>query len=66
MERWMRGELRDTFREAFDHLAGYRAFSGDEVRAVWDGFLDGDLGSTWSRPWLLVALGAWVEGHSLV
>jgi len=65
MERWMRVELRDTCREAIGHLAAHPAFSGDEVRAVWDGFLDGDPRFTWSRPWLLVALGTWVERHSL-
>lgn len=65
MKRWMRGELREFCREAIDHLAAHAAFAGDEVRAVWQGFLDGDSRYTWSRPWLLVALGAWVDRHSL-
>lgn len=65
MKRWMSDELRAPCREAIGSLADHPAFAEDEVREVWDSFLDGDPRYTWSRPWLLVALGSWVRRHSL-
>lgn len=65
MERWMRSELREPCREAIGNLADHPAIVGKRIRDVWDSFLDGDPCYTWSRPWLLVALGAWVERQDL-
>lgn len=65
MTQWMRGELRESCREAIGSLARHPAFVDERVRDVWEGFLDGDPRYTWSRPWLLAALGSWVRRHSL-
>jgi hypothetical protein len=35
--------------------------NGDAVQSVWRSFLGNDGSITWSRPWALVALNAWLE-----
>jgi asparagine synthase (glutamine-hydrolysing) len=58
---WMRGALRPYAERHLgpDGLAGRECFNGEGVRAVWQDFLDGR--ESWSRPWTLVALNAWLE-----
>ena len=61
-EVWMRGDLRD-FCEAHlgrTGLGGGPLFDGPAIESVWQGFLDGR-GESWSRPWALVALHAWMD-----
>ena len=65
---WMRGPLR---RYCEDHLVGPTGlsgrglFDGSAVGNLWQAFLAGDRRVTWSRPWALVALGAWLARHDL-
>lgn len=59
---WMRDELRAFCDE---HLgptgaAQQQVLRRDAVQAVWQSFLCGR-GETWSRPWALVALNAWMK-----
>jgi len=61
--RWMRGPLRAYCREGIEAAAAHPAFWADPVSAVWEDFRRGDL--HWSRPWLLVALGCWLEREGI-
>jgi asparagine synthase (glutamine-hydrolysing) len=59
---WMRDELRAFCEE---HLgptgaAQQQVLRREAVQAVWQSFLRGR-GETWSRPWALVALNAWMK-----
>lgn len=64
-DRWMRGPLESFCEEGVEALAAHDAFNGDAVRDVWKGFQDGEPGLTWSRPWLLVALGRWLDREGI-
>lgn len=64
-DKWMRGPLRQFCEEGISAVADSDAFSGSGARRVWTRFLDGDRALTWSRPWLLVALGRWLGRESL-
>jgi asparagine synthase (glutamine-hydrolysing) len=59
---WMRGELRDFCESHLSRsgLGGNALFNAPAVDAVWRGFLSGT-GDSWSRPWALVALQAWMQ-----
>ena len=61
-DAWMRGELRDLCEHHLGPggLGGGSVLNGDAVQAVWTSFLN-NTGQTWSRPWALVALHAWME-----
>lgn len=65
MARWMRGPLRARCETALDRVAAHGAFHGHVVHATWEDFLDGRRDTQWSRPWLLVALGAWMGRTSV-
>jgi asparagine synthase (glutamine-hydrolysing) len=68
LDLWMRGDLR-TFCEhhlGSSGLAGRAPFRSDAVRSVWQAFLKNDGRVTWSRPWTLVALNAWMEQTGVV
>ncbi|MGH9201420.1 MAG: asparagine synthase-related protein, partial [Vicinamibacterales bacterium] len=59
---WMRGELRG-FCEAHlgpEAIAQQQLLRPEAVQWVWRSFLAGN-GETWSRPWALVALNAWMK-----
>lgn len=58
-DRWMRGPLRDYCRAGIEAAAGHPALRAGSVEDVWNDFQRGSL--HWSRPWLLVALGRWLE-----
>ncbi len=62
-ESWMRGPLRSFCEDHLgsDALDGRSVVNGDVVRRMWRGFVSGDPEMTWSRPWTLVALNAWLE-----
>lgn len=64
-DRWMRGPLRPFCEEGVEAVAAHEAFRGDAVDEVWRGFLAGDPAVPWSRPWLLVALGHWIERETV-
>jgi asparagine synthase (glutamine-hydrolysing) len=67
LDIWMRGGLR-TF---CDRHLGPAGLSSREivrpaaVQAVWQSFLSGKPSTTWSRPWALVTLNAWLERTGL-
>jgi asparagine synthase (glutamine-hydrolysing) len=63
LDLWMRGELR-TFCERHlgpEGLSGRGILNGEAVQSVWRSFIANDGTLTWSRPWALVALDAWLE-----
>ena len=55
---WSRG--RDFTGETGLAWAPEQSHVREAVRAVWQSFLGGR-GETWSRPWALVALNAWMK-----
>ncbi|MGH9176092.1 MAG: asparagine synthase (glutamine-hydrolyzing), partial [Vicinamibacterales bacterium] len=59
---WMRGDLRDFCEHHLGPrgIAGRSVFNPPAVESVWHSFLARE-GETWSRPWALVALHAWME-----
>ena len=61
-ERWLRGPLRSEMIAVFtpERLArvGIRHLPAS---LVWDGFLAGRAGYTWSRPWAIYTLVRWAE-----
>ena len=59
---WMRGELRGFCEHHLGRsgLGGRAIFDPRAIDAVWRSFLARE-GDTWSRPWALVALNAWME-----
>jgi asparagine synthase (glutamine-hydrolysing) len=64
---WMRRDLRG-FCDV--HLgergaAGRGLLHGPAVRRLWRDFLAGDPRTTWSRPWTLVALDAWIADNGI-
>ena len=65
MDRWMRGPLKQRGTEAIDVLAEHGAFRPDAVQATWQDFLQRNRDVRWSRPWLLVVLGSWMDRHSV-
>ena len=64
---WMKGELR----ELCEHHLGPEGLGGRGVCVpaaldrLWQRFLAGDRRTSWSRPWALVALNAWMEQHDV-
>lgn len=64
-DRWMRGPLESFCEEGIESVAAHGAFDSDAVRDVWTGFQEGKPGLTWSRPWLLVALGRWLDREAV-
>lgn len=63
---WMRGELRDFCEHHLGStgLAARPVFRPQAVESVWQSFLNSE-GETWSRPWALVALNAWLESSGV-
>ncbi|MFI5177512.1 MAG: asparagine synthase (glutamine-hydrolyzing) [Vicinamibacterales bacterium] len=60
---WMRGPLR-AFCEGHlgaDGLGGRGVMQAPAIEALWRAFLAGERRTSWSRPWTLVALDAWLE-----
>lgn len=66
-DRWMKGELRGFCEQQLGPagLSGRCAVSESAVRSLWNAFLEGDRRTTWSRPWTLVALNAWLEQNRI-
>lgn len=63
-DTWMRGELRPLCEHHLFGAAGVCALAGFSRAAVdrlWTDYLAGTRRTSWSRPWTLVALGAWLE-----
>lgn len=66
-EHWMKGDLRSFCERHLGAagLAGRGLVSEPALRALWSAFLGGDRSTTWSRPWTLVALNAWLEQNHI-
>jgi asparagine synthase (glutamine-hydrolysing) len=64
---WMRGGLR-TFCDhhlGLQGLAAVEPFRAPAIDRLWRAFLDDTGETTWSRPWSLVALHAWMEQNGI-
>jgi len=59
---WMAGPLRERFRELIETTRQSGSMAPEGVTATWEDFLRDRKGPTWSRAWLLGALGAWMDG----
>jgi len=55
---WMKNDLKSYCEENLAHLESM-GFNPHAVKNLWNSFLKGDPQVTWSRVWLLVALGNW-------
>lgn len=66
-DAWMRGPLRDLCESQLGLHGRLRLQLCEPaaVDALWRQFLSRDRRVTWSRPWALVALGAWLERHAV-
>jgi asparagine synthase (glutamine-hydrolysing) len=67
LDGWMKGELRPLCEH---HLGasglGRRGlFDASAVSGLWKAFLAGDRRTSWSRPWTLIALDAWLEANAI-
>jgi asparagine synthase (glutamine-hydrolysing) len=62
-ERWMHGVLRDEVAGALcsPERMARAGIAPAAARAVWEGFMAGRAGLTWSRPWALYTLVRWAE-----
>jgi asparagine synthase (glutamine-hydrolysing) len=60
---WMRSSLASFCARHLgpDGLSRRRFVRPGAVEQLWHGFLAGSARTTWSRPWALVALNAWLE-----
>jgi asparagine synthase (glutamine-hydrolysing) len=58
---WMRGELRTSCEHHLRALGERSLLRHDAVQELWSSFLAGDRRVSWSRPWTLVALDAWLD-----
>lgn len=63
LDLWMRAELRPFCERHLgaDGLSRHAILNPDAVQSVWRSFIANDGTMTWSRPWALVALNAWLE-----
>lgn len=58
-DAWMKGPLKSLCLENLEYLASSPAFEAQTVYRYWLAFIKGEKIVSWSRIWLLVALGAW-------
>jgi asparagine synthase (glutamine-hydrolysing) len=63
LDLWMRAELRPFCEHHLgaDGLSRRSILNADAVQSVWRSFIANDGTTTWSRPWALVALNAWLD-----
>jgi len=64
---WMHGALAAEVTTTLGDVDRIQSvgLNPDAVRAVWSGFIRGQAGVTWSRPWALYALLRWVAAHDI-
>jgi asparagine synthase (glutamine-hydrolysing) len=60
---WMRNDLRAFCEHHLgpDGLAGRAPFEAATLQSMWRSFVSSNGRTTWSRPWTLVSLNAWLE-----
>ena len=63
LDLWMRAELRSFCEHHLgrEGLSQRAILNADAVESVWQSFVGNDGTVSWSRPWALVALNAWLE-----
>jgi len=66
-DAWMKGELREFCEHHLGGggLVGRGIVEATAVGRLWQAYLGGDRSTSWSRPWTLVALDAWLEQNGL-
>lgn len=64
-DRWMRKELRTVCEEGLHSLARIESINSQEIDRIWNAFLRGDTRWSFSRVWMLVVLGNWMERHGI-
>jgi len=64
---WMHGALAAEVTTTLGDVDRMQSIglNPDAVRAVWSGFIRGQAGVTWSRPWALYALVRWAAAHGI-
>lgn len=62
-DQWMRGPLKQLCEEHLGVLADLSVFDGNTIDGYWQAFMQGEKTVSWSRLWLLIALGAWCGQH---
>ncbi len=62
-DEWMRGPLRQLCEDNLSVLADLTVFNGGTIQGYWQTFMQGGKTVSWSRLWLLIALGAWCKEH---
>ncbi len=62
-EQWMKGPLQGLAEQHLKVLADMSVFEGDAIFNYWQAFLRGEKIVSWSRLWLLIALGAWCSNN---
>ena len=62
-EQWMKGPLQGLAEEHLQVLADMSVFDGGNIFYYWQAFLRGEKIVSWSRLWLLIALGAWCNNN---
>ncbi len=62
---WMRAELRSFCEVRMEALARRPQFNAEGINDLWQRFLKGDLGVTWSRVWMLVVLEEWMQANRI-
>ena len=63
--QWMQTELRDFCATRILYLANYSFFQEKALRQLWQRFLAKDGSVSWSRVWMLVVLGHWLQQHNI-
>jgi asparagine synthase (glutamine-hydrolysing) len=64
-EGWMRNELREFCTTYLTYLADRPEFHSIAIKELWQAFLAGEKGVSWSRLWTLVALAHWLKKNKL-
>jgi asparagine synthase (glutamine-hydrolysing) len=66
-EKWMRGDLSDLCVHHLgpDGLGRHGLFRQSALDDLWRDFAAGQTRTTWSRPWTLVALDAWLDRNRI-
>lgn len=60
-EQWMRGPLKGEMEDVFYGSWFEPGIHESAVKRVWQAFLKGKHGMTWSRPWALFVLAKWCQ-----
>lgn len=65
-EKWMKHELREYCDQSLKQLLERPYFRAETVQRYWSDFLAGRPSISWSRLWMLVVLGHWLDMNEVV